>query len=49
MQEFLMKFQTEAPMAPYLGSSSKDLLKNTMGPFFEKWSVEKSHYIQEIE
>jgi len=36
MQEFLMKFQSEAPMAPYLGSSSKDLLMNTMGRFLKR-------------
>ena len=35
VQEFLLKFQTEAPMTPFLVLSLKDLLLATMS-FFKK-------------
>ena len=36
LQEFLLKFQTEAPMTPFLVLSFKDLLLATMGRFLKK-------------
>ena len=36
MQEFLTKFQTEAPMAPFLGSSLKEMSMALMGRFLKK-------------
>ncbi len=36
LQEFLLKFQTEAPMTPFLVLSLKDLLLATIGCFFKK-------------
>ena len=39
LQPFLLKFQTDAPMAPFLGQSLKDLL---MGRFIKKDVLEQS-------
>ena len=36
LQPFLFKFQTDAPMAPFLGQSLKDLLLTLMGRFIKK-------------
>ena len=36
LQEFLLKFQTKAPMTPFLALSLKDLLLAIMGRFLKK-------------
>ena len=41
-QPFLLKFQTDAPMAPFLGQSLKDLLLTLMGRFIKKDVLEQS-------
>ena len=42
LQPFLLKFQTDAPMAPFLGQSLKDLLLILMGRFIKKDVLEQS-------
>ena len=42
LQPFLLKFQTDAPMAPFLGQSSKDLLLTLMGHFIKKYVLEQA-------
>ena len=42
LQPFLFKFQTDAPMAPFLGQSLKDLLLTLMGRFIKKDVLEQS-------
>ena len=42
LQPFLLKFQTDAPMAPFLGQSLKDLLLTLMGRFIKKDVLEQS-------
>ena len=41
LQPFLLKFQTDAPMAPFLGQSLKDLLLTLMGRFIKKDVLEQ--------
>jgi len=47
-QESLVKFQNEAPMAPYLGPSSKALLMNTMGRFLKSEVLEKADKFKKL-
>ena len=47
-QESLVKFQNEAPMAPYLGPSSKALLMNTMGRFLKSEVLEKTDTFKKL-
>ena len=42
LQPFLLKFQTDAPMAPFLGQSLKDLLLTLMGRFIKKDVLEQA-------
>ena len=42
LQPFLLKFQTDAPMAPFLGQSLKDLLLTLMGRFIKKDVLEQT-------
>ena len=42
LQPFLLKFQTDAPMAPFLGQSLKDLLLTLMGRFTKKYVLEQT-------
>ena len=42
LQPFLLKFQTDAPMAPFLGQSLKDLLLTLMGLFIKKYVLEQA-------
>ena len=42
LQPFLFKVQTDAPMAPFLGQSLKDLLLTLMGRFIKKDVLEQS-------
>ena len=42
LQPFLLKFQTDAPMAPFLRQSLKDLLLTLMGHFIKKDVLEQA-------
>ena len=42
LQPFLLKFQTDAPMSPFLGQSLKDLLLTLMGHFIKKYVLEQA-------
>ena len=42
LQPFLLKFQTDAPMAPFLGQSLNDLLLTLMGRFIKKDVMEQA-------
>ena len=42
LQPFLLKFQTDAPMAPFLGQSLKDLFLTLMGCFIKKDVLEQA-------
>ena len=42
LQPFLLKFQTDAPMAPFLGQSLKYLLLTLMGRFIKKDVLEQA-------
>ena len=42
LQPFLLKFQTDAPMAPFLGQSLKDLLLTLIGRFIKKDVLEQA-------
>ena len=42
LQPFLLKFQTDAPMAPFLRQSLKDLLLTLMGRFIKKDVLEQA-------
>ena len=42
LQPFLLKFQTDTPMAPFLGQSLKDLLLTLMGRFIKKDVLEQA-------
>ena len=43
LQEFFLKFQTEAPMTPFLPLSLKDLLLAIMGHFLKKFLKKLIH------
>ena len=42
LHSFLLKFQTDAPMAPFLGQSLKNLLLTLMGRFIKKDVLEQA-------
>ena len=42
LQPFLLKFQTDVPMGPFLGQSLKDLLLTLMGRFIKKDVLEQA-------
>ena len=42
LQEFLLKFQTDAPMTAFLALSLKDLLLSIMGHFLKKEVLDKA-------
>ena len=48
LQEFLLKFRTEAPMTPFLALSLKDLLLAIMGRFFKKEVLEKPYTFKKL-
>ena len=48
LHKFFLKFQTEAPMTPFLALSLKNLLLAIMGCFLKKEVLEKASYVQEI-
>ena len=48
LQEFLLKFQTEAPITPFLTLSLKDLLLAIMGRFFKKEVLEKTNTFKKL-
>ena len=48
LQEFLLKFQTDAPVTPFLVLSLKDLLLATMGRFFKKEVLEKADTFKKL-
>ena len=48
LQEFLIKFQTEAPMAPFLGLSLKELLLALMGRFLKKEVLEAADTFRKL-
>ena len=45
LQEFLLKFQTEAPMTPFLVLSLEDLLLATIGRFLKKADTSRSYLL----
>ena len=42
LQPFLLKFQTDAPIVPFLGQSLKDLLLTLMGHIIKKYVMEQA-------
>ena len=48
LQPFLLKFQTDASMAPFLGQSLKDLLLTLMGRFIKKDILEQADSFQKL-
>ena len=48
LQEFLLKFQTETPMTPFLTLFLKDLLLAIMGLFFKKEVLEKTDTFKKL-
>ena len=48
LQEFLSKFQTKAPMTPFLPLSLKDLLLAIMGRFSKKEVLEKTDAFKKL-
>ena len=48
LQEFLLKFQTEAPMMPFLALPLKYLLLAIMGCFFKKEVLEKADTFKKL-
>ena len=48
LQEFLIKFQTEAPMVPFLGLSLKELLLTLMGRFLKKEVLEAADTFRKL-
>ena len=48
LQEFLLKFQTKAPVTPFLGLSLKDLLLTIMGRFLKKEVLEKANTFKNL-
>ena len=48
LQKFLLKFQTDAPMTPFLAFSLKDLLLSVTGPFIKKEVLEKADTFKKL-
>ena len=48
LREFLLKFQTEAPMTPFLALSLKNLLLAIMGRFLKKEVLEKADTFKKL-
>ena len=48
LQEFLLKFQTEAPMTSFLALSLKDLLLASMGHFLKREVLEKADTLKKL-
>ena len=48
LQEFLLKFQTKAPMTPFLALSLKDLLLVIMGRILKKEVLEKADTFKKL-
>ena len=48
LQKFLLKFQTKAPMTPFLALSLKDLLLAIMGCFLKKEKTDTSKKLSTI-
>ena len=48
LQEFLLKFQTKAPLTPFFALSLKDLLLAIMGCFLRKEVLEKANMFKKF-
>ena len=48
LQEFLLKFQTKAPMTPFLALSLKNLLLAIMDHFLQKEVIEKADMFKKL-
>ena len=48
LKEFLLKFQTDAPMTPFLVLSLKDLLLFITGHFLKKEVLEKANTFKKL-
>ncbi|KAJ8403281.1 hypothetical protein AAFF_G00354980 [Aldrovandia affinis] len=48
LQQFLVRFQSDAPMAPFLGSALTDLLSNLLSRFIKKDVLEKMDTYQKL-
>ena len=49
LQPYLLKFQTDAPMAPFLGQSLKYLLLTLIGRFIKKYVLEQADSYPKLE
>lgn len=48
LQTFLTKFQTDAPMVPFLGQCLRDLLVDLMSRFIKKDVLDKADTYQKL-